>query len=54
MKARAMVITFALMSIVLLAGCSSGSSGGTPPREDPPPVTELTWDQGNWDELDWQ
>jgi len=25
-----------------------------PPPPPPPPVTQLVWDEGEWDNLDWQ
>lgn len=38
------------MFLVFLAACSS--SGDDPPP--PPQGTDLVWDEGNWDEDDWQ
>ena len=38
---------------IALTSCGGGSS--PPPAQQPPPIdTQLDWDQGNWDEQDWQ
>ena len=43
---------------LMLAGCGGGGGGDSPAPADPPPpppvVTQLDWDQQNWDEGDWQ
>lgn len=40
-----------LLILVAVSGCDDDP----PPRmQNPPPETDLVWDQGNWDELDWQ
>ena len=45
------VSALGLMSIV----ATGGGGGSTPPPPDgEPEPTELTWDQGNWDEVNWQ
>jgi hypothetical protein len=41
----------ALILIFMLYGCSSGSSN--PPAPPPLAATDLVWDQGNWDEVNW-
>jgi len=48
---------FRSISVYLVAlGLLTGSGGSSSPPRDPgdPPPTELTWDQGNWDQLNWQ
>ena len=41
-------------TLFLLVSCGGGS-GNTPPLSQPPPsVTALDWDQGDWDEVEWQ
>jgi len=42
-----------VISLLLLSACGGGSSPATP---DPPAVvdTELDWNQGNWDQENWQ
>jgi ABC-type glycerol-3-phosphate transport system substrate-binding protein len=40
-----------LALLFALAACSGGSSGHT---SRPPADTRLEWNQGNWDEQDWQ
>jgi hypothetical protein len=45
---RALILTaFAVFSLV---ACGGGSSSPPPPPVD----TELDWNQGNWDQEDWQ
>ena len=46
----------ALLLVLVLNGCGNGGNGD---RDDPPPQvlpsqTDLVWDEGNWDELNWQ
>lgn len=55
MKKLTRFLQFSLISFGILTGCggSSGSSGPTTVIT-PPPLTELVWGQGNWDELNWQ
>lgn len=40
-----------LLLLAALAGCGNDHK---PPVQIPPPETDLVWDQGNWDELNWQ
>ena len=49
-------ITFLIILCVFgLSACGGGGSGGGgDPPPDPPADTELTWDDDNWDEKDWQ
>ena len=47
------VIT-SLIAIVALSACGGSSSPAPLAQPQPPPVTDLAWDQGNWDELNWQ
>ena len=51
MKIKMCRILYLLIAAVFLAGCSSG---GNNDRKPPPPDTDLDWDQGNWNEQDWQ
>ena len=44
-------ISMALVVLSVLTGCGGG--GQAPPIQ-PPPQTDLVWDQGNWDQLNWQ
>jgi len=55
-KSLTVLVSVAFLFSFLVACGGGGSSGGAapPPPPPPPPVTELTWDQGNWDELNWQ
>lgn len=50
-----------LLCSLLISACGGGGGGGssTPPPANngtPPPVadTDLDWDDGNWDQEDWQ
>ena len=46
-----------LFASIFIAACGGGGSGGNdaePPPPPPPPTGDLVWDQGNWDELEWQ
>ena len=50
---------FALVVASLINACGGGSSTAAisppPPPPPPPPIdTDLDWDQGNWDEENWQ
>ena len=51
-------ITFLLILCVFGLSACGGSSGGGGDNNPDPPVppadTELTWDDDNWDEKDWQ
>ena len=49
-------ITFViLLSIFALSACGGGGgSGGNNQQPLPPVDTDLDWDQGNWDEENWQ
>ncbi len=44
--------------VLILVGCGGGGGGGSPtiaPSSNPPPPSDtLIWDQGNWDEVEWQ
>jgi len=47
-------LSVVLLSLSLLSACGGGSSSA-PAAAPPPPVdTQLDWDQGNWDQEDWQ
>ena len=46
-----------LIPAAFFGACGGGGGGGvSPPPVDLPPVadTDLDWDQGNWDEENWQ
>ena len=46
-----------LILAAMLAGCGGGSSGGggaVAATTQPPAPTELSWDQGEWNEVEWQ
>jgi len=53
MRIAARLLSILLASLMAVTGCGGGSSGPAPIVQPPPP-TELVWDQGNWDELNWQ
>ncbi len=40
----------------LCVACGGGGDSSPPPTVTPPTptVTDLVWDNGNWDELNWQ
>jgi hypothetical protein len=43
------------LSLTLLSACGGGSSPAPAASPPPPPVdTELDWDQGSWDQENWQ
>ena len=46
------------LSLFAIASCGGGGGGGNPPEppdQAPPPTSEqMVWDEGNWDEVDWQ
>ena len=42
------------LTLVSLTGCGGDGDDDDPPILMPPPETDLTWDRGDWDELDWQ
>ena len=51
--ARPLAIAALCVVVTLVAGC--GNSSSQPPRQQPPVTdTRLVWDQGDWDETDWQ
>jgi hypothetical protein len=43
-----------LLLLAVLAGCGGNHNDREQPIMTPPPQTDLVWDQGNWDELNWQ
>lgn len=45
----------AVLALAFLQACGGGGGGGgsDPPAENPP-VTQLKWDNGSWDQLNWQ
>ena len=45
MRAYIRAMLMAACAAIALSACGGSSS---------PPDTELDWDQGNWDEQDWQ
>jgi len=48
----------ALFLACLLVSCGGGGSSGStsppPPIDTDPQLAPLTWDQGDWDEVNWQ
>ena len=46
------VFLVGLLATLALSACGGGSS--PPPQQVPPIDTMLDWDQGNWDEENWQ
>lgn len=49
---RTLILAF--ITLAFLSACG-GSSGKKTTDNPPPPVdTDLTWDDDNWDEKDWQ
>ena len=48
------LLAIGCLLLASLAGCDGNDDDHGPPIQQPPPQTELTWDQGNWNELDWQ
>ena len=38
----------------LLCACGSGGDSSGAPPAPPPQKTEIAWDNGNWDALQWQ
>jgi len=54
----ARVVAMLLLSWSVIDGCGGGGGGSSPSstQPEPPPVadTGLDWDDGNWDEEDWQ
>ena len=52
MKTKTRHVSLLLACLTFASACGGGSDAITP--TPPPPVTTLTWDQGNWDEVDWQ
>ncbi len=56
---RTLAMTLLIVATSAACGGSSGGSGAAPPTvpppEPPPPEnTSLVWDQGQWDEENWQ
>lgn len=49
---RAWCVSLGIVLLSGLAGCSGGDGDREPPAE--PPTTELVWDEGNWNEQNWQ
>jgi len=55
-----LLVSITLIFGLSLSGCNGGSSGSSsgqpppPPPPPPPPATDLIWDEGNWDEENWQ
>ena len=44
----------AMILMVVMYGCHDSDSSPPAASESPPPAaTELVWDEGNWDEVDW-
>ena len=41
----------AMILMVVMYGCHDSDS--PPPAPAAPAATELVWDEGNWDEVDW-
>jgi len=38
----------------ILSTLATGGGGGTTQAPPEPPPSELTWNEGNWDEVNWQ
>ena len=54
-----LAVTVIASSLIGLSACGGGGSPGaaspSPPLPPPPPQAEaLSWDNGNWDEVEWQ
>lgn len=43
-----------VLSLPLLSACGGGSSPAPTDPPPPPVATELDWDQGSWDQENWQ
>ncbi len=43
-----------LFSLFLLASCGGGGDSGVPATTTPAAPTTLTWNQNNWDQVNWQ
>lgn len=44
----------AFIALALLSACGGGGGEKNPDLPDPPVDTDLTWNDDNWDEKDWQ
>ena len=42
------------LTLLLLAACGGGGAESTAPPPGPAPSPQLTWDQGNWNDKNWQ
>ena len=47
-----MMLCVALFTLFVTLGCGSGPGGDDP--DDDEQITTLTWDQNNWNEVDWK
>jgi hypothetical protein len=50
-------LVFLLVVVVLslgLAACHKGGPGSSAPASGGSPSPQLTWDQGNWNQTNWQ
>jgi len=54
MIAGTRMFILAFISLALLSACGGGGGKKQPDTSDPPADTELTWDDDNWDERNWQ
>ena len=47
---------YLLVTMGVLSTLATGGGSGTAPAppDDEPPSRDLIWDQGNWDEVEWQ
>ena len=54
MLKRMRVLALLIVAMAGLSACGGGGGSSAAPPPPPPPVTDLAWDQGNWDELNWQ
>jgi hypothetical protein len=47
-----------VLSLFACASCGGGGGGSNPPeppdQTTPPATGQMVWDEGNWDEVDWQ
>jgi hypothetical protein len=50
------IIGFSHVGLAACGGGSAGTASPPPPPQQPPPTQAeaLTWDNGNWDEVEWQ
>ena len=57
MVERMPVLALLIVAMAGLSACGGGGGGSpaaTTSAPPPPPVTDLSWDDGNWDTENWQ